>query len=256
MSLEVIDLEELVKDYTQSFLDSDQRKHADLTAPVINWDFMHVLYGPTKYTPSGSPKPSAHVLFTANFTNDTPKPQTYTLRTERRTKSTCDMSFQKTFTYGAGMELKLTPPNPIIEANVGFKGELSKQKGVTETFEQELSWSVDNQIEVPSGYQTKAELVIKEDDYRGDFVIESTFDGKIVVTYENKKTREHITTINGHVKKVFKGKPGFRVDNLDRPVFTVKGVCKCRYGIEQNVMLTETKIQHGVREIQNGDIIS
>ena len=57
--------------------------------------------------------------------------------------------------------VQLTPPNPIIEANAGFHGEMSMEKGVNQTFEQELAWSVDNEIEVPSGHVTKADLVIK-----------------------------------------------------------------------------------------------
>ena len=59
---------------------------------------------------------------------------------------------------------KLTPPNPIIEANAGFHGEMSMEKGVNETFEQELAWTVDNSIEVPSGYVTKAQLEIQVND--------------------------------------------------------------------------------------------
>lgn len=49
----------------------------------------------------------------------------------------------------------------MIEANAGFHGEMSMEKGVNETFEQELTWTVDNEIEVPSGHVTTAELVIK-----------------------------------------------------------------------------------------------
>lgn len=56
---------------------------------------------------------------------------------------------------------------------------LSFSKGICQTFEHELSWSVDNGIEVPPGYQTKAELVIREDNFNGDFQILTTFEGKV-----------------------------------------------------------------------------
>lgn len=45
MSVEVLDLEQLVKDYAEEFLDGEQKKHADVKNPVIVWDRMIVLYG-------------------------------------------------------------------------------------------------------------------------------------------------------------------------------------------------------------------
>ncbi|XP_005104905.1 uncharacterized protein LOC101857969 [Aplysia californica] len=241
MASDLLDLEQLVKDFAEDFLDSDQKKHADLKTPEINWDHMNVHYGETTYDKSRDrPKPQAHVLFSAKFSNSTPKPQTYALRTERRTRSVCSITFLRTFTFGASVQIKLTPPNPVIEANTGFKSEVSKHKGTSQTFEQELSWTVDNSILVPPGYETKAELVIKENDYNGDFEELVTFEGRVMVTYEHKKTREHITTISENVRKLFDSRLGFKKDELGRPTFRVKGTCKCRFGMEQDVKLTET----------------
>ncbi|CAG5131612.1 unnamed protein product, partial [Candidula unifasciata] len=179
MSVEVLDIEQLVKDYAEDFLDGEQKKHADIKNPIINWDRMHVLYGETKYTrPEVPPTPTSHVLFSANFVNNTPKTQTYALRTERRTRSSCSICFTKVYSYSGGIQMRLTPPNPIIEANAGFQASLTNEKSVCHTSEQELAWSVDNEIEVPPAYQTKAELVIKEDHFNGDFQIVTTFEGK------------------------------------------------------------------------------
>lgn len=72
---------------------------------------------------------TSHVLFSAKFANDTPTSQTYTLRTERRTKSICQVNFTKTFTYGAEVRLRIGPPLPIIEANAGFKADFSNTNG-------------------------------------------------------------------------------------------------------------------------------
>ena len=70
-----------------------------------------------------------------------------------------------------------------------------------------------------------------------------TFEGKVLVTFEDKKTREHITTLTLQVNKLFNSAAqGFRPDNKGRPTFTVKGTCKSRFGIEQNVRLTEREI--------------
>jgi hypothetical protein len=85
-------------------------------------------------------------------------------------------------------------------------------KSSEETFEEELTWSVDNQISVPPKFKTKAELVIKEDDYTSHFKTESQFRGKVHVTLRNKKDNTPITTITGDVKQIFTKDKGFRVD--------------------------------------------
>ncbi|XP_076463290.1 uncharacterized protein LOC143295460 [Babylonia areolata] len=241
-TVEVVDIEELVRESAKELLDGDARKRADLDHAEVVWDRVYVTHGETEYVDTRrSPKPTAHVLFTANFSNDTPDPQRYKLRTERRTKSTCNINLMRTYTIGASVEVKLTPPNPIIEANAGFHGELSMSKGVNETFEQELAWSVDNEIEVPSGHVTKADLVIKEDEFDGEFTIETRFEGKAAVIFETKK-HEHVMTVFRDVKNVLKKKDGFKIDDEGRPCFITRGKCKCRFGIEQNVLLKQSQL--------------
>ncbi|KAK3801853.1 hypothetical protein RRG08_048440 [Elysia crispata] len=239
---ELIDLEEIVRDYAGGFLDSHQKKDADLKNPIIDWSRMFVTYGDATYAaPVAPPVPVSHVLFSAVFANNTPSPQTYALRTERQTKSSCTVSFSKTYSFGVAISLRLTPPNPVIEANSGFKSDFTNSKGQSQTFERQLVWSVDNSITVPPGFQTKAELVIKEDNYDGQFEVPCFFEGTILVTYENKR-REHVGTVREHVKKIFAKQRGFTTDDQGRPKFIVKGCCKCRFGVEQSVNLTETPL--------------
>lgn len=240
---ELIDLEEIVKDYASGFLDSHQKKDADLKNPIIDWSRMFVTNGETTYNAPLAPAlPVSHVLFSAVFANNTPTEKTYALRTERHTKSSCTISFSKTFSFGVAISLRLTPPNPVIEANSGFRSDLTETKGQSQTFERQLVWSVDNSITVPSGYQTKAELEIKEDSYNGDFELPCHFEGTVLVTYENKK-RELVSTVREHVKKIFAKQRGFTEDSQGRPLFVVKGSCKCRFGVEQSVKLTETVLE-------------
>ncbi|CAG2189939.1 unnamed protein product [Mytilus edulis] len=139
------------------------------------------------------------------------------------------------------VDIKLTPPNPVIEANAGFHGELSLTKASEETFEEELTWSIDNQISVPPKFKTKAELVIKEDDYTSHFKTESQFRGKVHVTLRNKKDNSPITTITGDVKQIFTKDKGFRVDKTGI-YYVTEGRCKCRFGIEQHVCLKQEKL--------------
>lgn len=245
MSQELVDLEEIVKKWVADFpLDSKQRKEADdVISTDINWKHLRVQHGDTQYFDQiKATTPKSHILFTAHFTNDTDQNQVYTLKTERRTKSTCTLSLEKNYTYGFNVDIKLTPPNPVIEANAGFKGELGLTKTSDETFEEELLWSVDNQITVPPKFKTKANLVIKEDEYTSHFKTESKFEGKIHVTLRHKKDNTPITTLTTDVKKLFTGDKGFRVDKSGI-YFITQGRCRCRFGIEQHVKLSQTKVQ-------------
>ncbi|XP_050400176.1 uncharacterized protein LOC126817338 [Patella vulgata] len=244
MARELVDLEELVREWVDDFpFDRAQKKEFDAVKPQdINWDHMNVTHNPSEYFDSSrAQKPKSHVLFTAHFTNDTDRQQVYALRTERRTNSTCAISLMKSYTIGASVEIKLTPPNPIIEANAGFHGELSMEKSVEETFEEELTWSVDNQITVPAGFITQADLVIKEDSFTGDFKSETKFDGKIHVALRSRKDNSVINNITGRVQDIFTKGKGFKVDKTGC-YFTTIGKCKCRFGVEQHVKLSQKRI--------------
>ncbi|KAL5015701.1 hypothetical protein ScPMuIL_005290 [Solemya velum] len=245
MSQDLVDLDELVIKWADSFpLDKNQRKEAEKTTPTdINWDHLRVNHGPTEYFDQiQATKPKTHVLLTAHFTNETDQLQVYTLRTERRTNSVCSLNIEKGYTYGASVDIKLTPPNPIIEANAGFHGELSMTKGTEQTFEEELVWSVDNQISVPSLSATKAELVIKEDSYTSNFKTETRFKGLIHVTLYNKKDRTPITTLTVTAEEALGKDKRFRTDK--NGVYLIsQGSCKCRFGVEQNVRLSQSKIK-------------
>lgn len=254
MSQEILDLEELVKAWVEDFeLDKSHRKEADVILPTdINWQHMRVQHGKTDYYDQiKKSTPKTHVLFTAHFSNDTNTKQVYTLKTERRTKSTCNISMEKCYTVGFNLDIKLCPPNPIIEANAGFKGEMSVTKADSQTFEEELVWSVDNQISVPSYHSTKANLVLKEDEYTSSFRCETKFEGKIHITLRSKKDNTPLITLTADVKHVFRAEHGFRVEK-NAVYFTSQGRCKCRFGIEQRVKLTERALKKGSAEGEEG----
>lgn len=79
----------------------------------------------------------------------------------------------------------------------------------------------------------------QEDEFDGNFTIETKFDGEVVVTYETKQQRDHIMTIPLDVTQFLTTDKGFKRDEQGRPCFISRGKCKCRFGIEQNVLLKE-----------------
>lgn len=64
----------------------------------------------------------------------------------------------------------------------------------------------------------------------------------MVVTYETKKQRDHVSTVVRDVKRFMTKEHGFKIDDDGRPHFITKGKCKCRFGIEQNVLLKQSAI--------------
>ena len=258
MPIEIVDIDQVVKDYIHSdWLEDKHRKDADMDNAEIRWDHVKFTHYPAKYlyedddneeSSEGEAKgagmlstPGSHIIFTAYFTNNTSTQQTHTLTTERRTESTCTVSLSKSYTVGGSFNIRLTPPNPIIEANAGFKGELSKMSGLNDTFTKVMTWSVNSQIIVPQKTCTKADLVIREDNYDGHFTLCTKIEGKVVYTVWDKK-KNHLSSGRLDVKNIFKSCKSFRVEN-GAVYFTSEGNCKCRFGVEQKMNLKELPIE-------------
>ena len=247
MAKEILDVNEIIKKWARDFpLDRDLKKLAveEILTSDINLKHFKVKHSdPTYEDSSHVANPNTHVLFSAVFTNSTDQPQTYSFRTERKTKSTCELTMEKGYMYEAAFDIKMAPPNPVIEANAGFRRELTLSKAQGQIFEHELTWEVDSSVAVPPGYQTTADLVIREQEYNGHFFVKSKFAGKVHVSLRNKKDGSVLTTLTGDVKHIFTPDKGFQVDKTGIYCIT-EGTCQCRFGIEQHVKLTQRALDN------------
>ncbi|GAB1597632.1 uncharacterized protein LOC115210375 [Argonauta hians] len=241
----IVDLEELIRCYVNDFpFDKKVIDNLDKILPTdINWKNVSIFNSEPIYTRVASQgKPQAKILFAANFENRTEKKQNHSLKTERRTKSMCTVTIEKGYSMGMSFQLKLAPPNPIIEANAGFNGSLTVSKKDEETFEEELVWTVDSEVSVPPGYRTRANLEIREEEYVGTFTSETRFQGLIHVNLRSKKDNSEIKTMTIPVVDVFTADKGFRIEKKSS-TFVNTGQCRCRFGIEQNLSLREEKLE-------------
>ncbi len=250
-SPEILDINEIIKKWAREYpLDRDLKKLAaeEVLPTDINWKHFRVKHSEPIYEDKNKvANPNTHVLFSAVFTNSTDQPQTYSFRTERKTKSTCEVTMEKGYMYEAAFDIKMAPPNPVIEANAGFRRELTLSKAHGQIFEHELTWEVDSSVAVPPGYQTTADLVIREQEYSGQFHVKSKFEGKVHVSLRNKKDNTVLTTLTGDVKHIFTPDKGFQVDKSGIYCVT-EGTCQCRFGIEQHVRLTQREIDRNNEE--------
>ena len=142
------------------------------------------------------------------------------------------------------MNVRITPPNPVIEANAGFEAEMSKMRGLTETVEKELTWSVNSQVKIPKKSRTRVDLVIKEDEYDGHFTMDTKLEGNVIVTVWTKNKEKHVNSANIKVSSIFDKHKSFRYDKATNILlFKTEGNCRCRFGIEQKMEQTELPLE-------------
>ena len=252
---ETVDLEDIVKKWAVQMYDMTKSKEQaripkDHLVFNFNWKrikFVH--HEPEFHNPSKPTQPKSQILFRTNFTNTTDQDQEYSFKTERTTCSVCEVNFERTITIGMEMNLSLKTPCEIFEANAGFKRELSVTNAQGQCIEESLSWGVDSQIKVPARTRTSAELVVKEDEYGGPFTIRTEIAGKMLVSVTNgRDNNSFLKSIEGDISEIIKPETenGFKGFTRENKVisFVTKGSCHFRYGIEQNVTVSQQSLEN------------
>jgi len=113
-----------------------------------------------------------------------------------------------------------------------------------DTIEEELIWSVDNNVRVPPNTETIAELVITEAQCQATFSMETKFHGKVLVTVTNlKENNALVTVLEGNIadimqREIQRGQKGFKVQGKV-VIAETRGKCNFKYGIEQRVRISE-----------------
>uniref|UniRef100_A0A915Q5N6 Uncharacterized protein n=1 Tax=Setaria digitata TaxID=48799 RepID=A0A915Q5N6_9BILA len=212
-------------------------------------------------------------LFKSTFTNTTEREQEYSFKAERSTRSAATVIVEKGVCRGVEMALKLKTPGEIVEANAGFRSELSVLNIGENTIEEELIWGVDSTVRVPPLCETVAELIILEDhqtrlvlssfrhslitlkllttflpNFSKKFSIESHMSGRIIVTVTNiRDNNSLVTIIEGKIADIIRSianysAMGFTIQN-DVVSYMTQGMCKFKYGVEQKVKITEHPVR-------------
>ena len=198
-------------------------------------------------------KTHVSTLFKTKFTNSTDEPQEYTMKTEKTTHSSCTTEIENSWSKSFEMGISLKTPGEIMEANAGYSREISLTNTEGQTFEEELTWGVESQISVKAGHVAEASLVVNEKKYRGDFFIHSTVQGMVYVTFTNKRDNNALVKATGNniadiVEWYLKRKSRINIEfnyvKVDNDVvkITTKGRCNYRFGINQEVLVTQKPI--------------
>lgn len=253
-------IEDWAKDYFRRKGTKKERKlmEQDQVMMEIDWKRVKFVHEDAVYEPEppapGRGHPTQNVLFNTTFTNKTDQVQKYTFRTERTTRSSCSVVVEQACTTGVELSVKLTTPCQILEANAGFKREMALVNSEAETIEEELTWSVDSEIEVQGRHVGEAKLVILEEEYQGRFSIKTIISGRARVVFTNMKdNNSFIKAIEGQVvdivkdainiKKSVQSSEALLVDASTQSVVSItRGNCKFKYGFRQMIEVDQKPI--------------
>ncbi|KAI0218843.1 hypothetical protein LSAT2_029485 [Lamellibrachia satsuma] len=263
MATKHFDLEGVITDWAWDYFrrkaTSDEKKLLDKDLVRVDIDWKRVRF--THQTPSfdpepqkpGSGTPKNNVLFFTTFSNKTDHPQTYSFKTQRTTRSCCMVEVEHGYTKGMSMDVKLTTPGSILEANAGFHRELSLTEIEGQTIEEELTWAVDSQIEVKPGHRAEAKLIIVEEEYHGSFSLETRVKGRVRAVFTNlKDNNSFIKAVEGGIVQVVQwatregyvdGGSVVTVDSATASaVCQTRGKCTFRYGLQQDVEVDQVPL--------------
>lgn len=199
------------------------------------------------------PEPTTSVLFETKFVNNTNDPQKYTMRTEKTTRSSISTSIEKGLTKGFEMGVKLMTPCEVFEASAGFRREVTLSNSEGETFEEELTWGVESEIQVKENEVAEASLVVNERKQTGKFVVKTKISGMVYVTFTNIKDNNSFLKSTGNdisemvkeyidrERKRERDLPFVKISGDVVSVETV-GECKFRYGVSQQVKVNKRPI--------------
>ena len=257
-----VDIEGLIKDWAWDYFrrkaGRKERKllEKDLVGMEIDWKRVKFTHEPPVYEPAppkpGTGKPINNVLFNTNFTNKTDKPQTYTFKTTRTTRSSCTVEIENTYTLGMETSIKLATPCEIFEVNAGFHREISVCNTEEETIEEELSWGVDSEITVAGRHRAEAKLTIEEEEYKGSFKMVTKIKGKVRAIFSDiKDNNSFLKAVESDIDEIVKRARQEKrlegstvtVDGATRTVVcTSTGSCKFKYGLKQDVEVDQKPI--------------
>lgn len=227
----------------------------DLDLKVI-WNDVTVTHEPTEYFDDHRHRlPKSHSLFSTTFRNNTDCEQEYCFRTERCTRSIAEVELERGVVFSKELSLKLSLPNAILEANAGFKHDLSLNSCTRQSTEEELSWSVDTRILVAPRHSAFAEVKVAEEEITTQFRLTSVLHGRIrAVFYDAAHNNAFIKYVEGDlasiIEKELSDRGSFSPSNSHVRIETkpngskflkieTVGRCKFRFGVHQEVEVNQ-----------------
>ena len=208
-------------------------------------------------------EPVTKVVFETQFENKTENKQHYTIKVDKMHKSTFTTTLDKTYTRGKKTQVKLCLKGAfdIFDMCKGVQGtaEWNRMKEKTwtlsnksgETFEDQLAWGVDSQIEVKPYNRSEAKVELVENRYDGHFVVKTKATGRVRIKYlytiDNDCRRQFTSENIAKIVKWYKEKKktdwySFVDVTNDKVEIETNGQCQFRLAINQQINVTNVSL--------------
>ncbi|KAI3381756.1 hypothetical protein SNEBB_001891 [Seison nebaliae] len=180
----VLDIHDIVMNYAKAWYKATERGRnrynwKDLQCD-IDWSKFIIQSEDATYERTNmNLGPKTHMLFKSKYVNDTELEQEYQVKAERKTVSTCSLTVLEGFLMESEFSMEIALPGDIVELGAGFKTEYSLENERHKSIEEEMTWNVESTVRVPAMTETTAQLVVKEDEYKGKFSFNTYFSGSI-----------------------------------------------------------------------------
>jgi len=261
----VLDLNQLLEDYAWRFfqdLETVRKGRSEFKGLdrsdvhfEINLKRLIVQHEEPQYVNLTATSPKPYTLLKSSFTNNTARPQEYSFKAERMTESVCTLCREQGYSLGEEAELTLKTPCEILEFKAGFRHEMHVNKIQENSITEQLTWGADSHIVVPPHFQTTAELVVEEMQYRGSFSVNTRLSGPVTITLVRRRDGFLIMPVSANILEVFRdAAENARGNNAkDLKAISVvegncvklvsKGTCSFQFAMKQRVSLNEEPIR-------------
>jgi len=193
-------------------------------------------------------------VYETQYSNKSPTAQNHNLQVQKSTRSSCDVTIEKSYTHGFEVSIEL--PLEFIEFNSSFSREETLSTSNSQSYEEEIAWNLDSSISVKEFHSADIKLIVQEKNYTIPFEISSTMSGRVKVTFANKKN-QFLKKIGGDInaiitqhirKKKENGETPYsfieinKENNKDIITILTKGKASMKYGVKQIVDIVQIPI--------------
>ncbi|XP_033751432.1 uncharacterized protein LOC117335503 [Pecten maximus] len=261
----IMDLDGIVENWARKELEKDAKSVKALKKRVNNYD--NLIYarrdgnitferqGDTEYRQTQNKledKMPNQTVMKSTFKNYTGCQQIHAFKCERSTQVVEKLIMTNGFKMGANIGIQLGVPK-VANVTFGFNPELSFGNNAENNQMHSLTWNSDSNVHVPPHEEVIAEFKVTERKFIGTFESKIMISGLMEVDIKDPDSNEIIHTVRENMAKIIelwlastkgRGSEGqqrntgydIELSNGDTTaIWTVRGTCYFRYGVEQTI---------------------
>ena len=233
-------IEDAIKTWADEVHKTTDTRNAEIEDYNISWKKVSIKHHPTTYdtvdqtllqeTSMPTKSPSVQVLCQSSFENKTDRDQIKLFRATQSTRSVANFQMDNNLHFAPGF--KFTPPGIAKAAKMA---EISMADNEN-TFSEEVTWEVNNSVNVGPHKKVVCQLVVEKYINQGRFTHMVDLSGEILVVA--KLSNGRMKPFSGDVREIFKSLLNGEILD-DRVRLKVTGQARFHFSIGQRVLVNE-----------------